>query len=79
MIADFERVPLWRRIALSSPEAAEMLGLSDKSIRRLVEIGALARLPHTQRLLIARVELDRFAASGAPAEIAKAELRLVGE
>lgn len=51
------------KLALSIPEAAELVGLSQRSIRRLIDSGVIARVPNTDRVLIARVELDRWLAS----------------
>ena len=54
-------VEVHHKLALSVPEAAAMLGLSEPSVRRLVDAGRLARVPHTgNRVLIARTELERF-------------------
>lgn len=53
------------KLAFSVDEAADVLGLSTWSVYRLVERGDLGRIPHTgRRVLIARIELERFAASG---------------
>ena len=51
------------KLAYSVPEVAVMVGLSAPAVRRLVARGVLARVPHTQRLLIARVELERWVGS----------------
>lgn len=56
-------VPTHLKLALSIPEAAEMVSLSEASLRRLVNEGVLARVPHTERVLIARAELDRYVTS----------------
>lgn len=58
-----ERLPIDRRIALTAAEAGELVGVSEATIRRLVDDGHLARVKHTTRLLIARCELDRWVAS----------------
>jgi len=57
-----ERLPIDRRIALSAAEAGELVGVSEATVRRLVEDGHLARVKHTSRLLIARCELNRWVA-----------------
>lgn len=57
-------VPTHLKIAVSAREAGELLDMSEPAVRRLVAAGVLARIPHTGRLLIARTELERFAASG---------------
>lgn len=58
-----QSVPVHLKLALSLPEAGEMIGLSDTAVARLVEQGYLARVPHTHRVLIARAELERFVTS----------------
>lgn len=52
------------KLAYSVPEVAAMVGLSEPAVRRLVARGVLTRVPHTERLLIARVELERWVGSG---------------
>jgi len=59
-----ERLPIDRKLALSAVEAGELVGLSETSIRRMVRSGFLKSLPGTDRLLIARVELDRWMRDG---------------
>lgn len=59
-----EPTPLHLRIALTVPEAAELVGLSAPTVRALVHKGVLARVPDTDRVIIARVELDRWVNSG---------------
>lgn len=56
-------VPVHLKLALSADEAGVMVGLSPASVRRLVVAGVLARVPHTDRLLIARAELERYVTS----------------
>lgn len=51
------------KLALSVPEAAQLVGLSERAVRRLVDGGILARVPDTDRVLIARAELDRWVTS----------------
>jgi len=52
------------KLALSAAEAGELVGgLSEKTIRNLVRDGKLARVPDTDRLLIARAELERWVTS----------------
>lgn len=53
------------RVALSVPEAAEAMSVSERTIRIWIADGVLARVPHTQRTLIAVSELRRFADGGA--------------
>ena len=60
-------VPLRDRIALNVDEAGALLGLSGSAVRRLIDDGVLGRVPHTNRVLVARVELDRFAAQAVAA------------
>ena len=51
------------KLALNAAEAAELVGVSEKTIRILVRDGKLARVPDTDRLLIARAELERWVTS----------------
>ena len=51
------------KLALNATEAAELVGVSEKTIRILVRDGKLARVPDTDRLLIARAELERWVTS----------------
>lgn len=61
--------PAHLKLALNAADAGDLVGgISETSIRRLVEQGHLARVPHTDRLLIARIELERWVASGRPGE-----------
>lgn len=53
-------VPVHLKLAWSIEEAAAMVGLSDRTIRKLVADGVIAKVPNTDRLLIARVELARW-------------------
>lgn len=53
------------KLAYSAVEAAGVLGVSDEMIYRLVARGDLAKIPHLGvRVLIAKAELERFAAAG---------------
>lgn len=56
-------VPVHLKLALSVGEAAAMIGLSQSSIRRLVADGHLRTVPFTDRVLIARAELERYVTS----------------
>ena len=52
--------PTTQRLAFSVSEAAQMLGVSDKTIRRLID-RKLLRASHALRhLRIPKTELDRF-------------------
>ena len=52
--------PITQRLAFSVSEAAQMLGVSDKTIRRLID-RKLLRASHALRhLRIPKTELDRF-------------------
>ncbi|MGJ8643343.1 MAG: helix-turn-helix domain-containing protein [Luteolibacter sp.] len=42
------------------PEAAELLRVSEKTIRRLVKNGELRALPQLRHLIIPRSEIDRL-------------------
>lgn len=59
-------VPVWFKTGLSVAEAAAMSSQSEANIRRLVARGVLARAPHTDRVIIARAELDRWLLAGRP-------------
>ena len=63
-------MPLAEKLALSVAEAGQLVGLAPSSIRRLVNDGVLARVPHTDRVLIARRELDRWVNSAATKDVA---------
>lgn len=53
------------RLSFTVAEAAEILGWSRDGVYDAIEQGHLARIPHTgRRVLVARVELERFAALG---------------
>lgn len=61
---DTEPVAL-RELSVDADDAAEMLGVSDHTVREWVRLGRLGRIPHTgRRVLIARRELERFVAQG---------------
>lgn len=59
-------VPIHLKLALSVPEAAALVGLSEASIRRFIADGTLPRVPHTERVLIARSALEAFVQGSAP-------------
>jgi len=50
------------RLAYSVNETAAMLGISEKSVRRLVARGLLRSSKALRHLLIARTEIERFLA-----------------
>jgi excisionase family DNA binding protein len=53
------------RLAFTVKEAAEILGLGEHTVYDLVAAGRLTKVPYVgNRVLIARVELERFAAQG---------------
>ncbi len=55
--------------AYSARDAAHELSVSESEIRRLVKAGVLGRVPNVgRRLLIARAEVERFAAQGVLAD-----------
>lgn len=60
-------VPVHLKAWLTVPEVMAMTGLGESSIYQLVRDGELRKVPHTERVLIARAELDRFAGVGGPA------------
>jgi hypothetical protein len=47
--------------AVDATGAGRLLGCSAEHVRDLIQRGALARVPHTARLLVATAELRRFA------------------
>lgn len=61
-------VPVHLKLSLTTAEVFALTGLSDSSVRRLVADGKLARVPDTERVLIPRIDLDRWLA-GRPREI----------
>lgn len=65
--ATHKPVPLSERLAFSAAEAGSLLGVSESLVRRLVREGKLARVPHTERILIARTEIERFVRQGVAA------------
>lgn len=56
------------KLAFNARESAEILGVSEWTVYKLVERGDLAKVPHMgKRVLIARAELERFALQGVKA------------
>lgn len=55
--------PLHAKLALNPEEVESLTGVAARTVRDLVKNGHLARVPHTARILIARVELDRWLTS----------------
>jgi excisionase family DNA binding protein len=53
-------VPDLPRLAYSVREAADLLGVSEKSIRRLIDRGLLKASRALRHLLIPRKEIERF-------------------
>jgi hypothetical protein len=66
MPRESDPVPVHLKAGLSVAEVTELVPLSDTAVRRLVESGVLARAPHTDRVVIARRELDRWLESTMP-------------
>jgi excisionase family DNA binding protein len=59
------------KLAFSVAESAEILGCSENHVYRMVDAGHLARIPHMgRRVLIARIELERFTAQGRLQDVA---------
>lgn len=56
-------VPPHLKLAVDVDAAADLVSVGTSTIRRLVDEGVLARVPHTQRVLIARRELERWVES----------------
>lgn len=53
-------VPASEKLALSVPEVAQIVGISTSSVRRLIADGVLPRVPHTERVLVARTAVERW-------------------
>jgi|GEM_PF-4525940 len=51
------------RLAYGVADAAALTDVSEATIRRLVDQGTLARVPDTDRVLIAHAELERWVTS----------------
>lgn len=54
------------RLAFSTAEAAQMLGISERSIRRLIARGLLRPSRALRHMLIPRTEIERFLEETAP-------------
>ena len=48
------------RLAYGVDELAALVGVSPSSIRRLIKTGVLAKVPHIDRVLVARTEVERW-------------------
>ena len=59
-VRDSGEDPLKGRLAMSVRETAMALGLSDKTIRRLIDRGLLRASRSLRHILIPRTEIDRF-------------------
>ena len=53
------------KLALSVQDVAAVCGISQSAVRKLVREGVLPRVPHTDRLLVARTAVERWVESGA--------------
>ena len=53
-------IPLTEKLALTPSEVEALTGISERHVRECVKQGVVRRVPHTSRILIARVELDRW-------------------
>jgi excisionase family DNA binding protein len=53
-------VPTHLKLALSVREVADLCSISTPTVRRLVAEGVLPRVPHTERVLIARTAVQRW-------------------
>jgi excisionase family DNA binding protein len=51
-------------LAYTTQQAADLLQVSERHVRTLVYAGHLARVPHTTRVLIPRIALERFVMAG---------------
>lgn len=61
-------VAIHLKASLTPAEVFALTGVSDSSVRRLVADGKLARVPDIDRVLIPRLEIDRWLA-GRPREV----------
>ena len=53
------------KLAFTARESGAILGVSEWMVYRLIDAGDLSKVPHLgKRVLVARVELERFAAQG---------------
>jgi excisionase family DNA binding protein len=41
-------------------DVADLVGISTSSVRRLIADGVLPRVPHTERVLVARTAVERW-------------------
>jgi len=53
-------VPTHLKLALSVREVADLCSILTPTVRRLVAEGVLPRVPHTERVLIARTAVERW-------------------
>jgi excisionase family DNA binding protein len=53
-------IPAHLKLALSVREVADLCSISTPTVRRLVAEGVLPRVPHTERVLIARTSVERW-------------------
>ena len=53
-------LPVSQKLALSVSEVALVCGISTSLVRKLVAQGVLPRVPHTDRVLIARASVERW-------------------
>jgi excisionase family DNA binding protein len=49
-----------KRLAFKITEVAEMLGVSESSVRRLIDNGTLRSIGKLRHILIPKSEIDRF-------------------
>ena len=63
-------IALADKLALSVGEAGQLVGLAPSSIRRLIAEGVISRVPGTDRVLIARRELERWVNSTSDKDVA---------
>jgi len=63
LLAEIRRLRSNSQIALSVKSAADALDTSDKTVAKWIGEGRIRAIPNTgRRVLVARVELERFAA-----------------
>ena len=58
-------MPAAEKVALSVQDVSQLCGISQSLVRKLVRDGVLPRVPHTDRLLIARTAVERWVESAA--------------
>ena len=63
VLSNVDRKP--ERVVYSCAEAADVLAVSEQQVRRWIDKGCLARLPHTDRVLVPVASVRAFVANAA--------------